>query len=170
MVLPLTLTDDVMTATNAFAIGNMKLVADFSRKMTTDPATPVVQFAHTGDPPPPHALTGTWTTSQQWTSNLYPLNLGTATLGKNTMSVSGARSCVPDPSTNLMTTPAAQDFTAAITPTSRGSSSASARRTPSWRRRRSVSIPLPPPRSAAFSRGEREGGNGRGNGDGGGGL
>lgn len=116
-VATLTLSDDVMTATNAFAIGNMKVVVDFSRKMTTDPATPVVQFAHLGDPPPPHALTGTWPTSQKWTSNLYPLNSGTATLGKNTLNVAGARSCVPDPTTNLMT-PASQDFTAAITPTS----------------------------------------------------
>jgi hypothetical protein len=63
-------------------------------------------------------LTGTWTTSQQWTSNLYLLKIGTATVGKNTLNVAGARSCVPDPTTNLMTTPASQDFTAAITPTS----------------------------------------------------
>jgi hypothetical protein len=116
-VATLTLADDVLTATHAFAIGNMTVTADFSRRMTPDPTTPVAQFALPADPPPPHGLTGSWAASQRWTTTPYALNLGTASEGKNTLTMSGARSCVPDPATNLMT-PATQDFTAAIEPTS----------------------------------------------------
>lgn len=121
-VATLHLTDDVLTATNAFGIGNVTLTADFSRKMNQDSLEPSAQFLYSGTAPPPplplttHSLSGSWSTSEQWTSNAYPLNLGTASEGKNTLTVSGARSCVPDPTTNVMSN-ATQDFTAAIEPT-----------------------------------------------------
>src|SRR5205823_5620695 len=113
-VAALTSADDVLTATSAFAIGNMSLTADFSRKMTKDSTQPLAQFGAAGGAQ--HTLTGSWSTDETWGADPYALNLATATLGQNTIAVSGARSCVPDPATNQMATTTTA-FIAAIEPT-----------------------------------------------------
>src|SRR2546425_8316052 len=142
-VATLTLTGDNQLANDqfgnkAFGIGHMTLTADMNRQANTAWAVvPLVAF--TPPPGPPTTLTGLlnngWITTQKWSPNPYSLDLAHATAGLDSLTVSGARGCVPpevddavaslnNPDSNLVT-PASKSFSASILPTSLVPSAAS---------------------------------------------
>src|SRR2546425_1106599 len=142
-VATLTLTGDNQLANDqfgnkAFGIGHMTLTADMNRQANTAVAVvPLVAF--TPPPGPPTTLTGLlnngWITTQKWSPNPYSLDLAHATAGLDSLTVSGARGCVPpevddavaslnNPDSNLVT-PASKSFSASILPTSLVPSAAS---------------------------------------------
>jgi len=113
----------------AFGIGHMTLTADMNRQANIS-VVPLVAF--TPPPGPPTTLTGLlnngWITDQKWSPNPYSLDLAHASAGLDSLTVSGARGCVPsevdDAVANLnnldsnLVTPASKPFSASILPTS----------------------------------------------------
>jgi parallel beta-helix repeat protein len=108
-----------MPALRALGIGTMTVKLTSSRRM--DPNTaPTVTFTTGAVGDPTRNVTtqvgGTWN-NRVWTSNPYPLDTLDATAGLNHLSVSGSRSCIPDPATNTAISPSPKDFNAAVLPT-----------------------------------------------------
>jgi hypothetical protein len=75
----------------------MTATLTFSRLMDTT-IQPSVSFDPNG-----HAVNGNWQSDRKTWVGTYVINASSASSGTNTLNVSGAHSCVPDPSTNLMT-------------------------------------------------------------------
>jgi hypothetical protein len=91
------------TVAGKFGPGTMTVTLTFSRLMDTT-LQPTVSFD-----PGAHAVSGNWQMDRKTWVGTYVINATSASGGTNTLNVSGARSCVPDPSTNLMT-PASTTF------------------------------------------------------------
>jgi len=116
----------------AFGIGNLTLAAAMNRQMDTS-VVPLAQLTLTPGPAPVFTLTTTglvnngYTTDHNWSPNPYVLDQAHANAGLNTLTLTGARDCVPpetddsvanlnNPDSNLMT-PNSKTFSASILPT-----------------------------------------------------
>src|SRR5205823_9747635 len=80
-----------------FGPGTMTVTLTFSRLMDTT-IQPTVSFDPGG-----HSVTGSWQSDRKTWIGTYTISSASASSGTNTLNVSGARSCTPDPATNLMT-------------------------------------------------------------------
>jgi hypothetical protein len=92
----ITLSGDNTNANGALGTGTLTVTVTFSRKMDTS-----VQPTVTIDPGG-HAVVGDWRPDGKTWVGTYVMTSSTTSAGQNTVNVSGARSCVPEPTTNQM--------------------------------------------------------------------
>jgi hypothetical protein len=91
------LSSDNTRPSGAFGKGTVTAVLSFSRKMDPGVAPSVAVLT-----PNSHSLTGAWQADSLTWIGTYTLDPATDTSGARSLTVSGARSCVPEPTTNLM--------------------------------------------------------------------
>jgi hypothetical protein len=112
---------DPVRSDGSFGTGQLQARLTFSRNMNTAETTlPTVTYFQNSAPLVTVAVAGSWTGDRTWIGTAL-VSAAMSTNGPNTVSASGAHSCVPDPllTLNNVMTPATQPFAVDVTgPTS----------------------------------------------------